>query len=141
MDYDIQKAETLKIIRYLESSDGKLMNHKSSAKGEYGIMPFFLKDVKKAFGYSDVKLKDDHARASLCYDYIVKQIGTRKPANVAYAWYAGTFKLKPIPYRRPDITKHFYVKRFKAKAVASSLTVKTLIYFPFYKVKSRIALR
>ena len=108
---DIQKTQTLQVIRYLESNDGKYTNHASSAKGDYGIMPKFLADAKKSFSYKSVKLTD-HAKASICYDFIVKTIGTSDPKHVAYAWLNGPYKLGKIPYRRADIRKHWYVKRF-----------------------------
>jgi hypothetical protein len=123
---DMQKTETLKIIRYLESSDGKYLQHASSAKGEYGIMPKFLSDAKKAFKYKNVKLSEIQ-KASLGYDFVVKTIGTDSPEHVAYAWLNGVYKYNTkIPYRRPDISKHWYVKRFKA-SVSSDLKVHRML--------------
>lgn len=108
---DLQKTNTLKIIRFLESNDGRYVKHKSSAKGAYGIMPKFLKDVKKHFNYKKVIVNDDK-KASISYDFLVQKMKTNNPYYIAYAWYNGAYKLKPIPYRRPNIYKHWYVERF-----------------------------
>jgi hypothetical protein len=120
---DIQKTETLQIIRYLESNNGKFLNHKSSAKGEYGIMPKFLDDAKKHFKYNKIILNENQ-KASIGYDFVVKKIGTDDPYHVAYAWINGVYKLKPLPYRRPEVLSHWYVKRFKNK-------YKEIDYFSF----------
>jgi hypothetical protein len=112
-NYDIQKVETLKVIRYLESCNGKYTNHTSSAEGEYGIMPKSLADAKRSFNYKHVVI-GEHSKASLYYDFVVKTIGTNDPAHVAYSWLSGAYKLKPIPYKRPDVMKHWYVVRFKS---------------------------
>lgn len=131
---DIQKIETLQVIRYLESNNGKYLHHKSSAKGEYGIMPKFLNDAKKEFRYKNVKLKEID-KASLGYDFIVKKIGTNSPEHVAYAWLNGVYKYKvQIPYRRPDISKHWYVKRFKVAALTYSKVPEVLRILPVLSV-------
>lgn len=132
MEYDIQKVETLKVIRYLESNNGKYTNHASSAQGDYGIMPKSLADAKKSFSYKTVKLNCDHSRASLYYDFVVKTIGTSDPAHVAYSWLNGPYKLKGIPYRRDNVLKHWYVKRFTKKGLASSSVPRILTDFPSY---------
>lgn len=112
---DIQKTETLQIIRYLESNNGKYTNHKSSAQGEYGIMPKFLADAKQAFNYKNVKLSEPQ-KASIAYDFVVRKIGTSDPEHVAYAWLNGVYKYNTkIPYRRPNVKKHWYVKRFNSR--------------------------
>lgn len=112
---DIQKTQTLQVIRYLESCNGKYTKHASSAKGEYGIMPKSLEDARKSFSYHKVVI-GDHNKASLYYDFIVKTIGTSDPEHIAFAWLNGPYKIKPIPYRRSDVRHHWYVKRFKERA-------------------------
>jgi hypothetical protein len=136
--YDIHKIETLKVIRYLESNNGKYTNHKSSAKGDYGLMPKSLEDAKKSFNYSKIKLDCDHSKARLYYDFIVKTIGTNDPAHVAYSWLNGPYKIPKIPLRRKNVLDHWYVKRFMKRAKVSSLNRHTLFDFPSYMVKSQI---
>lgn len=138
MNYDIQKVETLKVIRYLESNNGKYTNHASSAQGEYGIMPKSLADAKKSFNYKTVKLNCDHSKASLYYDFVVKTIGTNDPAHVAYSWLNGPYKIPKIPLRRKNVLEHWYVKRFMKKVLASPSKIRTLTDFPFYTEKSQI---
>jgi hypothetical protein len=137
MNYDIQKIETLKVIRYLESNNGKYTNHASSAKGDYGLMPKSLEDAKKSFSYKKVKLNCDHSKARLYYDFIVKTIGTDDPAHVAYSWLNGPYKIPKIPFRRKNVLEHWYVKRFKQKVLASSSVLRNLTDFPFYTGKSQ----
>jgi len=138
MNYDIQKIETLKVIRYLESNNGKYTNHASSAQGEYGIMPKSLEDAKKSFKYKNTKVNCDDSKASLYYDFVVKTIGTNDPAHVAYSWLNGPYKLPKIPFRRQNVFEHWYVKRFNKKVLASSSVLRNLTDFPFYTVKNQI---
>ena len=138
MNYDIQKIETLKVIRYLESNNGKYTNHASSAEGEYGLMPKSLEDAKKSFNYKHVKVDNDHKKAALYYDFVVKTIGTNDPAHVAYSWLNGPYKIPKIPYRRANVLEHWYVKRFKKRVLASSSVIRTLTDFPLYMVRNQI---
>lgn len=137
MNYDIQKIETLKVIRYLESNNGKYTNHASSAQGEYGIMPKSLEDAKKSFNYKKVKLNTEDKKASLYYDFVVKTIGTNDPAHVAYSWLNGPYKIPKIPLRRKNVLEHWYVLRFKKKMIASSSVIRNLTDFPFYTGRSQ----
>jgi hypothetical protein len=138
MDYDIQKTETLKVIRYLESNNGKYTNHASSAQGDYGIMPKSLGDARKTFKYKKVDLNCDHSKARLYYDFVVKTIGTDDPAHVAYSWLNGPYKIPKIPLRRKNVLEHWYVKKFMKKALASSAVPRILTDFPFYTEKNQI---
>lgn len=137
MEYDVQKLNTLKVIRYLESNNGKYTNHASSAQGDYGLMPKSLEDARKSFKYKKIKLNCDHSRASLYYDFVVKTIGTNDPVHVAYSWLNGPYKIPKIPLRRKNVLEHWYVKRFKKKVLASSSVIRTLTDFPFYTGKSQ----
>lgn len=128
---DIQKIETLQIIRYLESNNGKYTHHKSSAKGDYGIMPKFLADAKQTFKYKNVKLTD-FQKASLGYDFVVYKIGTNNPIHVAYAWNNGVYKIKPMPYRREDVLNHWYVRRFKSRMLAVDQILYQNLFKPLF---------
>lgn len=138
MGYDIQKTQTLQVIRYLESHNGKYTNHASSAEGEYGIMPKSLADAKRSFNYKHVVV-GEHSKASLYYDFVVKTIGTNDPAHVAYSWLNGPYKIPKIPLRRKNVLKHWYVKRFMKRAPVSFSVIQTLTIFPFYTAKSQTA--
>lgn len=106
------KAETLQIIRLIESNNGKYVQHKSSAVGDYGIKP------STAFQYTGMQInKHNQAKvASKLYDKITAALKTEDPNAVVYAWLKGTAGAKrqlnkPLYYR--PITEHYHVKKYR----------------------------
>lgn len=108
---DIQKIETLQIIRYMESNNGKNTHHRSSAYGLYGIKP----DTALEIGYHINKQNEDKV-ASKLYDTLCAKLNTQNPDIIVYAWLKGVYGAKkqinkPLYYR--PISSHWHVKKYR----------------------------
>lgn len=106
------KTETIQIIRYIESNNGKNVQHKSIAYGEYGIKP------STALEYTGMKINKHNQKkvAEKLYDRITAELKTEDPNAVVYAWLKGTTGAKrqlnkPLYYR--PITEHYHVKKYR----------------------------
>lgn len=108
------KTETLQIIRYLESNNGKYTKHNSSAFGSYGIKPV------TALEYTgmNINYKNEDVVASKLYDKITEELNTKDPNAIVFAWLNGVYGTKrylgkPIPYK--SILNHWHVKKYRNK--------------------------
>lgn len=112
MIYKDIKTETLQIIRLIESNNGKNVQHKSSAYGDFAIKP------STALEYTGMQITKHNQKkvAEKLYDKITAELKTEDPNAVVYAWLKGTTGAKrqlnkPIPYR--SISSHWHVKKFR----------------------------
>jgi hypothetical protein len=105
------KTQTLQIIKYIESNDGRNIAHNSTAFGSYGIKPSTAKEL----GYNITK-KNEGLVASSFYDEISKKLNTSDPNIIVYAWLKGIYGAKkqinkPLLYR--PINQHWHVKKYR----------------------------
>lgn len=105
------KTTTLQIIRQIESNNGKNVQHKSSAFGDFGIKP------STALEYTGMEITkaNQHKVASKLYDRITADLKTHDPNVIVFAWLNGTagtkrYLNKPLYYR--PIKQHWHVKKF-----------------------------
>lgn len=112
MIYKDIKTETLQIIRLIESNNGKNVQHKSSAFGDYAIKP------TTALEYTGMQITKHNQKrvAEKLYDKISKELRTADPNAIVYAWLKGTTGAKrqlnkPLYYR--PITEHYHVKKYR----------------------------
>lgn len=106
------KTETLQIIRLIESNNGKNVQHKSEAFGDYAVKP------STALQYTGMKINKHNQKtvAEKLYDKITAELKTEDPNAIVYAWLKGTTGAKrqlnkPIYYR--PITEHYHVKKYR----------------------------
>jgi len=105
----IQKQQTLSIIKYMESNNGKNTNHASSAFGLYGIKPTTALEL----GYHITK-KNETEVANKLYDKL-SVIAQGNTSAIVYGWLKGANGLrrqynKPLYYR--PIESHWHVKKY-----------------------------
>ena len=106
----IQKVETLQIIKYMESNNGRNTKHASSAFGLYGIKP----NTALELGYH-INEKNESEVAGKLYDKLAV-IAKGNPDAIVYGWLKGEYGLKrqyskPLYYR--PLGAHWHVRKYR----------------------------
>ena len=129
----IQKEQTLQIIRYMESNNGKDTHHASSAYGSYGIKPTTALEL----GYKITK-KNEHEVASKLYDKL-STIAKGNTRDIVYGWLKGSNGLrrqynKPLYYR--NIENHWHVLKYRKYIPLYMGMYSNLFNWSFYETNS-----
>ncbi|MFZ4411504.1 MAG: hypothetical protein ACOYOV_00375 [Bacteroidales bacterium] len=106
----IQKVETLQIIRYMESNNGRNTKHASDAYGSFGIKP----NTALELGYH-INEKNESEVAGKLYDKLAV-IAKGNTDAIVYGWLKGEYGLKrqynkPLYYR--PLGSHWHVRKYR----------------------------